>query len=261
MEQLITPNYNIAYTGGECERFVENTTGQQGVWGAAVHPIPSQGIYTGAWDENYGGGNHPGELSPTGFYVAVYFELGSTPAGHVAIMLPDGRVASSTQSGYHTTAYIHPNLQDLIDIYAKYNDGCTYLGWSEYIGKLQVVKGENMPTISQAEYDDLNTWKAIGLDAQPFKEAVVGSDAWATDMQSSVNNVQPTINTLKAKDISQEQTNTVLEGQIKTLTDQLTNVHQTSIPPIVTPVTVTTPKQNPVLAFFSTILKAITGVK
>lgn len=144
MEQLITPNYNIGYTGGKCERYSENTTGQSGVWGAAVHPIPSQQIYTGAWDSNYGNGNHPGELPPVGFSVPVYFELGSTPAGHVAIILPDGRVASSSQEGYHSTPYIYPNLNALIADYAKYNNGCTYLGWSEYIGKIQVVSGEEI---------------------------------------------------------------------------------------------------------------------
>lgn len=98
------------------------------------------------WNANPGGGNHPGELPPSGLTVPVYFSLGDVANGHVAISLDDGSVASSTQPGLHPQGFIHPNLQNLINVYAKYNGGCTYLGWSEYVGTVRVVQPENQPT-------------------------------------------------------------------------------------------------------------------
>lgn len=168
MIQLIIPNYNIPYTGGYCEKFIENTTGQNGVWGAAVTPVPPYS-YTGAWESNFGNGNHPNEKPPKGLRVAVYFSLGSNPEGHVALQLEDGRVASSTQAGYHTTAYIHPNMQDLINVYAKANNGCKYLGYSEYIGKLKVI-GENMKPTKQEVYDRCK--------ARGFEPSEAEKDKW-----------------------------------------------------------------------------------
>ncbi len=50
--------------------------------------------------------------------------------------------------------------------------------------------------ISEEEYKDLQAWKAKGIDAQPYKDSVVKSKAWTTDMKSSVNNVTPVINDL-----------------------------------------------------------------
>lgn len=161
--QLITPNYNIPYVGGLCEGFSEGTVGQAslptpqnpmtyGVWNNAVHPVnPGE---TGAWDQNYGNGNHPNELPPPGLRVPVFFELGSTPAGHVALMLEDGRVACSAQAGYHSTPYIYPNLDALIEDYAKANGGCTYLGWSEYIGKLKIVGEDTMLILDNKDWRD-----------------------------------------------------------------------------------------------------------
>lgn len=157
-QQLITPKVPWPYVGGWCQGFVEGSFGQatapkqdaQGNW-YTVGPFPSA---KAAWDANYGDGRHPGEQPPKGVAVPVYFTLGSTPAGHVAISMPDGTVLSSTQGGWHSAGTVHPNLQDLINVYAKYNNGCTYLGWSEYAGKAQVVKGSDMDqkiTFEEAE--------------------------------------------------------------------------------------------------------------
>lgn len=138
--QLKDANWRIPYVGGWCEGYVEGAWGQatlptinnqttNGVWGSAMDK----------WNANPGNGNHPGELPPAGKTVPVYFSLGSTTDGHVAISLDDGTVASSTQAGFHTQGYLHPNLQNLINVYAPYNNGCHYLGWSEWVGNIQVV--------------------------------------------------------------------------------------------------------------------------
>lgn len=153
--QIKDANWRVPYIGGWCEGYVEGAWGQatlpaqdsrgnwftNGVWGNAVAAVnPGE---TGKWNSNPGNGNHPNELPPVGKTVPVYFSLGSTKAGHTAISLDDGKVASSTQAGVHSQGYIHPNLQDLINIYGKYNSGCTYLGWSEYVGNIQVVSQQS----------------------------------------------------------------------------------------------------------------------
>lgn len=48
----------------------------------------------------------------------------------------------------------------------------------------------------EAYLADLTKWKAIGVDAKPYKDAVVASKAWNTDMKGSVNNVLPVIDDL-----------------------------------------------------------------
>jgi hypothetical protein len=136
-KQLKDANWKIPYVGSWCEGYVE------GAWGQATKPTANNqttsGVYgtaTAAWSAQP---NKHYDLPPKGKTVPVYFSLGSTTQGHVAISLDDGQVASSTQSGFHTQGYIHPNLNDLITVYGKYNKGCKYLGWGEYVGKIRVI--------------------------------------------------------------------------------------------------------------------------
>lgn len=159
--QLIDANWRIPYIGGWCEGFVEGGFGQaalpkqdqDGNW----YTTGPYGSATNKWESNPGNGNHPGELPPVGKTVPVYFSLGSTPQGHTAISLDDGMVASSTQWGIHSQGYIHPNLDDMIAIFGRYNNGCTYLGWSEYAGNAQVLQyqGASDDEIRQAYLDIL----------------------------------------------------------------------------------------------------------
>lgn len=147
LTQLKDANLNIPYVGGWCEGFVE------GAWGQATLPTPANpttsGVYSTAIDAWNAQPNKHYDLPPVGKTVPVYLSLGNVPAGHVAISLDDGKIASSSQSGYHPLPYFHPNLNDLIAMYGKYNGGCTYLGWGEYVGRIQVVssgiinEGEN----------------------------------------------------------------------------------------------------------------------
>lgn len=191
--QIEDANWRIPYVGGWCEGYVE------GAWGQATLPTvknpTTSGVWktaTYAWKNNYGNGNHPGELPPEGVTVPVFFSLGSTSDGHVAIKLSDGKVASTTQPGFHTEGYIHPNLQDLINIYAKYNNGCTYLGWSEYVGKKQVVKRKEDESMSEEELkwnyrliggyepsqEELDYWKGRINGGATFKQVTEEMKTW-----------------------------------------------------------------------------------
>lgn len=134
------------YVGGLCEGYVEGTAGEA--------TLPTQtnrntnGVFpsaAAAWKANYGNGNHTGEMPPDGVKVAVHFSLKNNPYDHVAMSLGDGRIASSTQAGFHDKPYVHPSMKDLINVYTRAQGGCTYLGWSEYIGRRRVTtKGEDM---------------------------------------------------------------------------------------------------------------------
>lgn len=130
--QLRDANWKVPYVGGWCLKYVQDAFGTD-------HPDPDA---MNAWNDNYLGGNHV-SLPPTGKTVPVYFSLGNVPQGHVAISLDDGKVASSTQSGSHPAGFIHPNLNDLVATYGRYNGGCVYLGWSEFVGTVRVVEYSN----------------------------------------------------------------------------------------------------------------------
>jgi len=124
--QNIDANLKVPYEGGWCLAYVQNAFD-------TAHWYPS------AIDQWYGAAKKHTELPPLGITVPVYFSLGNVEAGHVAIRLDDGMVASSTQGGTHQQGYIHKNIQDMIDMYAKYNGGCTYLGWSEDLADKTLV--------------------------------------------------------------------------------------------------------------------------
>jgi len=128
--QLRDADMNVGYTGGWCLSYVQDAFHTD-------HPFPTA---IAAW--NAGRGNH-GEVPPLGITVPVFWTLGNVPAGHVAIRLDDGYVASSTLSGYHPKPYFHPNLNDLTNMYGRYNGGAKYLGWSEYVGSVKVVGWED----------------------------------------------------------------------------------------------------------------------
>ena len=158
-------NWRVPYTGGWCLKYVQDAFGSD-------HPYPSA---IDAWNANYGNGNHFGELPPVGKTVLVYFSLGNVPAGHVAISLDDGCVASSTQSGTHSQGFIHPNLDNLISIYGKYNGGCTYLGWSEYCGSMKVLVNETTSQETSNTHIIFDTIKQNDPNIDLGQEVVVQS--------------------------------------------------------------------------------------
>lgn len=137
--QLRSPDLGISYTGGLCLQAVRE-----------AFSVPAK--YVRAIDDWNSGDRQTGTI-PNGVAVPVYFSLGLEPAGHVAIRLPDGRIASSTQNGTHKGLYIHPDIKDLIAVYAKYNKSCTYLGWSTKVNDVPVVQlNQGVPIMSFRNY-------------------------------------------------------------------------------------------------------------
>lgn len=141
-KQLCDADMNVGYTGGMCLEYVQDAYHTDHIYPRAID----------AWNANVGGGNHT-DVPPLGITVPVFFSLGNVEAGHVAIRLNDGWVASSTQPGEHGTPYYHKSLDDLIAVYGQYNGGCTYLGWSEFVGSQRVV--EFVPDVVTATDDEI----------------------------------------------------------------------------------------------------------
>lgn len=125
--QIRDADMNVGYEGGWCLKYVQD----------AYHTDHISPTATADWNRQPA--KHY-DLPPLGITVPVYFSLGNEPAGHIAIRLDDGWVASSTLVGVHSKPYYHKTLDDLIAVYGRYNGGCTYLGWGEYVGSVQVVK-------------------------------------------------------------------------------------------------------------------------
>jgi len=53
------------------------------------------------------------------------------------------------------------NIQDLITMYAKYNNGCTYLGWSEDVGGEQIVKYSPTVTTKDITEEQVIPFKSV----------------------------------------------------------------------------------------------------
>jgi len=228
--QLYLPDPYIPYVGGLCEGYVEGTAEE------ATFPYKDKnnnwttaGVYPtaiAAW--NAGNGNHPNELPPAGLRVALHFALGNNKAGHTALQLEDGRVASSTQAGWHPTGYIHPNLADLIKVYTKANGSCTYLGWTEWIGRKQIVsKGDEMIPDNDNDY---NRWaltskyvrsrvdgnnQLVALTREEFRKSAVGK-TWleALEILEDSTEAEGTLVTLQTGEDAQKGD---WVGQIKSL--------------------------------------------
>lgn len=138
--QLITPDPDIDCRPGWCLEYVRKTFGQPARFDTA----------TDAWQAS--ASKHQDRDFP-GAWVPVWFSIATVPAGHVALMAPDGSVYSTTDPVALTPVH-HPSLADLMGRYARAGLPLTYLGWTEDIAGTPVIiqKEDNMP-ITEKEFD------------------------------------------------------------------------------------------------------------
>ena len=135
--QLVLPNPDIPCQPGWCLQYVRQTFGAP-----IVEPTATAG-----W--NNAEFKHTDTDFPAGCYVPVWFSLATEPAGHVALMCPDGSVYSTSDNS--TVPHHHPSLDDLIAYY--WRNPLTYLGWSEDISNVRVVADASLTM--QGSVDDL----------------------------------------------------------------------------------------------------------
>jgi hypothetical protein len=125
MRQLITPNPNIPCQPGWCLQYVRQAFNLP-----AAYPTA-----TAAWEAS--SSKHRDRNFPGGVWVPVWFSLANEPAGHVALMAPDGSVYSTSDLG--TVPHQHLDLSDLMNYYARYGMTLTYLGWTEDVAGYPVM--------------------------------------------------------------------------------------------------------------------------
>lgn len=107
----------------------------------------------------------------TGDFVIFSEKVGSQ-FGHIDIALQDG--IWSEYLGADSNWAKNKTLHQVLHIEPTW-----ILGTLRY-------KGVGMVTITQAEYDDLVKWKAIGVDAQPYKNRFTTAPNWTGDANSMV---------------------------------------------------------------------------
>jgi len=124
--QLVIPNPDIDCQPGWCLQYVRQAFGAP-----IVEPTATAGWANAQF-------KHEDRNFPENCFVPVWFSLTTEPAGHVALMCPDGSVYSTSDDS--TVPHHHPSLDDLIAYY--WRNPLTYLGWTEDISNVRVVESE-----------------------------------------------------------------------------------------------------------------------
>lgn len=207
-------NWRVPYTGGWCLKYVQDAFN-------TAHWYPS------AIDQWYGTERRHLEEPPLGITVPIYFSLGDVEAGHVAIRLDDGMVASSTQDGTHPQGYIHKNIQDLINTYAPYNGGCEYLGWGETLADTVIVtyqpdvttKTETKETVipfAKKTIEDNTTTETKVITAGVNGKRIITYSVTYTDGIETKRSILSDITTPPIEEVTQVGTKTIPEPEAPT---------------------------------------------
>ena len=126
--QLITATPSIYCRPGWCLEYVRGT-----------YRLPADVAYPTAisnWLKSPT--KHQDRNFPDGMWTPIWFTLKYEPAGHVALLAPDGSVYSSSSPISNLPVH-HSSLDALIAYYARANP-LTYLGWTEDIQGIKVME-------------------------------------------------------------------------------------------------------------------------
>jgi len=163
--QLVTPNpegkwnyyvwqenkwyYNIGCLPGWCLAYVENALG-------------TSHLYKNATEAREASQHFHTDLPPLGICVPLHFSMDDVPDGHIALWMSDGTVYSTTNQS--TTPVHHKSLDDLIATYKKCYPTFTYLGWSEDLATIRIVK-ENSDMITK---EDVSIVRIINSEVEGY---------------------------------------------------------------------------------------------
>jgi hypothetical protein len=123
--QTVTPNPHIPCQPGWCLQYVRQAYGLP-----AAYPTA-----TAAWEAS--ASQHRDRDFPAGVWYPIWFSLANEPAGHVALVAPDGSVFST--SDLSNKPHQHLDISDLMNYYARYGMTLTYRGWTEDVAGYQVI--------------------------------------------------------------------------------------------------------------------------
>lgn len=122
--QITAPTPTVPCTPGMCLVYVRETFG--------IGPkYPSA---TAGW--NASPYRHMDQDFPKDTWVPIWFSLKDNPNGHVALRQPDGSIWSSSHPT-STEPVHHKSLQDIV---SYYSGRLTYLGWTEDIEDVRIMK-------------------------------------------------------------------------------------------------------------------------
>jgi hypothetical protein len=182
--QLKGFNIYITYTGGMCLDAV-----QKGY--DSLHWYPT--AYA-QWEAEP---NKHYDYPALGNDVPIYFSIPGEPAGHVAVRLSDGRVASASQAGTHNPMYIHKNIEDLVAFYKSGGVTLNYLGWGEHCANLRIVEWRDKVdtvTIPKSEYEQLKRDSVVHEDVLAlFYRVVSGSEITEYGRKNRLDKQAPSV--------------------------------------------------------------------
>jgi hypothetical protein len=110
---------------------------------------------TAAW--NASTSKHRDRQFPKGVWYPIWFSLSNEPAGHVALVAPDGSVFST--SDLSNTPHQHLDISDLMNYYARYGMTLSYLGWTEDVAGYPVISPSGLAaqgTTTPVQEDELS---------------------------------------------------------------------------------------------------------
>lgn len=141
--QVITPNPEVPCTPRWCLTYVDHA------FNLKAHGKTKNYLTAlDAWGASKS--QHRDRNFPANRWVPVWFTLKNEPAGHVAILAPDGAVWSSSHPTSNQPVR-HASLDDIIKYYGTL--GLTFIGWTEDVGGVAVIKeGEDMIQDTDHEY-------------------------------------------------------------------------------------------------------------
>jgi hypothetical protein len=156
--QIVEPNPNIPCQPGWCLQYVRQTFGA-----SAVEPTATAGWNNAKY-------RHEDWDFPDNCWVPVWLSLAYEPAGHVALLAPDGSVYSTSDDS--PVPHHHPSMADLIAYY--WRNPLTYLGWSEDISGVTVVQNislnlesvDDMPSAQEVASETVKQMMNYQLDRQ-----------------------------------------------------------------------------------------------
>lgn len=136
--QLVQPNLATVGNIGWCLAFAENVFGTPHLYATA----------TDGWHATHF--PHPDRNLPTDVSVPIWYSYveNGLDYGHVAVNVPGRGVLSSPYRADNTQQW----FKDIDDCARVLN--CKYLGWSEDIATVRVIKEDDMLTLTEKEVED-----------------------------------------------------------------------------------------------------------
>ncbi len=135
-KQLQTPNINIKVKGGWCLKFVSDAFDVANKFGTKFFTSNARS----EWVNCKKRGTAVETEAPKGVYAPIHLSISPSNNDHIAILRPDGSVASTTKAGTYQPPVIHSSIEEMIGVYASVGKTMKYLGFSTDISGLKVLE-------------------------------------------------------------------------------------------------------------------------